>query len=89
MGAGPVPVAGKSVTTKAGGSATTTVINNNVATVTATGHNGLILYPSDVPAGPSTTAYRGRIVYTVDLATGIFTLVSASGPRVDVCGELG
>ena len=26
-----------------------------LATVTATGHNGLILYPSDVPAGPSTT----------------------------------
>ena len=63
-------------------------VNNSVARVTATGCNGLILYPSDVPAGPSATAYRGRIVYTVDLATGIFTLVSAIGPSVDVCDEL-
>ena len=63
-------------------------VNNGVATVTATGCNGLILYPSDVPAGPSATAYRGRIVYTVDLATGIFPLVSAGAPSVDVCDEL-
>jgi len=29
------------------------------------GHNVLILFPSDVPAGPSTTLYVGRVVFTV------------------------
>ena len=61
---------------------------NGVDTVTATGHNGLILFPSDIPAGPTATQYTGKIVYTVDNATGIFTLVSASNKGTDVCAAL-
>jgi hypothetical protein len=84
------PVAGKSVAIKTSGSVTSTKINpdKTLATVTATGHNGLVLFPSDVPAGPTTTQYIGRIVYTVDLTTGVFTLLSTSGIERDICAEL-
>jgi hypothetical protein len=83
------PVAGESVTVKTAGSVTQTVVNpDGTLTVTGTGHNGLILFPTDVPAGPTTTHYIGRIVYTVDPATGVFTLVSTTGQERDICAEL-
>jgi hypothetical protein len=90
---GPDPenfVAGESVTVKTAGSVTKTVFNpdRTQATVTGTGHNGLVLFPTDVPAGPTTTQYIGRIVYTIDLTTGVFTLVSATGQERDICAEL-
>jgi hypothetical protein len=82
-------VAGESVTVKTAGSVTKTVFNpDGTQTVTGTGHNGLILFPSDVPAGPTTTHYIGRIVYNVDPATGVFTLVSTMGQERDICAEL-
>lgn len=56
-------------------------------TVTLTGHNVLILFPSDVPAGPSTTLYVGRVVFDID-PNGTFTLVSATGRSTDVCAVL-
>lgn len=79
----------KSISFKGSGSVTKTSINNvtNVSTVTATGHNGLILFPTDVPKGPSAVQYTGRIVYTVD-AAGVFTLKSTSGTKVDICAAL-
>jgi hypothetical protein len=83
------PVAGEFVTVKTAGSVTNTVTNpDGTLTVTATGHNGLVLFPSDVPAGPTTTQYIGRIVYTVDPATGVFTLLRTSGQQRDICAEL-
>ena len=54
----------------------------------ATGHNGLILFPTDVPAGPTTTLYVGRIVFTVDPDTGVFELLSTAGRATDVCAAL-
>lgn len=62
----------------------TTFNADGTQTVQATGHNVVILFPSDVPAGPSTTLYTGRLVYTVD-AGGVFTVVSSSGPTTDIC----
>jgi hypothetical protein len=87
------PVAGSSVTIRTDGSVTSTRLNpDGTHTVTATGHNGLILFPGDVPAGPTTTQYIGRIVYTVDdrpdVGTGVFTLLSTSGSARDICAEL-
>ena len=65
-----------------------TVVNaGGSQTVTLTGNNVLIMFPSDVPAGPSTTLYVGRVVYTVD-AGGVFTLVSTSGRATDLCAAL-
>jgi hypothetical protein len=81
---------GKSISFKTSGSVTSIVTEGTTETWTATGHNGLILFPTDVPAGPTTTQYSGgRIVFTVDTLTGVFTLVSASGNATDVCAALG
>lgn len=83
------PVLGKSISIRSNGSVSKTTINpDGTQTVNATGHNGLILFPTDVPAGPTTTQYVGRIVYNIDPATGVFTLVSTTGQERDICAEL-
>jgi hypothetical protein len=56
-------------------------------TVTMTGHTILIMFPTDVPAGPSTTLYIGRVVFTVD-AEAVSTIKSTAGRRVDICAAL-
>ena len=83
------PVKGESVTVRTPGSVNKTVNNpDGTQTVTATGHNGLVLFPTDFPAGPTTTHYSGRIVYNVDPKTGVFTLLSTTGQERDICAEL-
>ena len=73
---------------KANGSVTHITFNHDGSyTSSTTGHNVLILFPSDVPAGPSTTAYVGRVVYTVDI-NGNFTLQEVSGRSTDICAAL-
>jgi hypothetical protein len=70
------------------GSVTHTTINpDGSMTVVSTGHNVVILFPTDVPAGPSTRQYVGRLVYTVDTA-GIFTVQQFSGRSSDICARL-
>jgi len=82
------PVPGKSVSIRSNGSVSKTTYNSDgTQTVSATGHNGLILFPTDVPAGPSTTQYVGRIVYTI-AADQTFTLVSTTGQERNICAEL-
>jgi hypothetical protein len=46
------------------------------------------MFPTDIPAGPTTTHYIGRIVYNVDPNTGVFTLVRTSRNQRDICAEL-
>jgi hypothetical protein len=83
------PVAGKSVTIRTDGSVTRTQYHaDKTFTVTATGHNGLVMFPTDIPKGPTATQYIGRIVYHVDPATGVFTLLSTSGQARNICAEL-
>lgn len=65
----------------------TTYHPDGSTTVQLTGHNVLILFPSDVPAGPSTTLYVGRVTYTVDTSE-VFTLQTTSGQSIDICAEL-
>jgi len=57
------------------------------ATQVTTGHNIVILFPTDVPAGPSTTLYVGRVVISIDSA-GNYTLLKASGSSADICAAL-
>ncbi len=79
---------GETLALRANGAVMRTVFNaDGSQTVTTTGHNVLILFPTDVPAGPSTTLYVGRVVYTVD-AGGVFTLQSTSGRETDICAAL-
>jgi hypothetical protein len=66
----------------------TTINPDGSQTVAVTGHNVLILFPTDVPAGPSTTLHVGRVVYTVSAASGVFTLQSVSGKSSNICDAL-
>jgi hypothetical protein len=80
---------GATLSLKSNGSVTHTTFNpDGTQTVVATGHNVIILFPTDVPAGPSTTLYVGRVVYTVDPSTGVFTLQKTSGKTIDICAAL-
>lgn len=73
---------------RASGAVTNTVNHpDGSSTVTTTGNNVLILFPTDIPAGPSTTLYTGRVVFTVS-AQGVFTLVSTSGTATNICAAL-
>jgi hypothetical protein len=79
---------GATLSLTTGGSVTHITLNpDGSQTVTATGHTVLILFPTDVPAGPSTTLYQGRIVYTVD-PDEVFTLQEVSGRETDICAAL-
>lgn len=52
-----------------------------------TGHNVLILFPTDVPPGPSTTLYVGRVVFTVD-TNAVTTVLEESGNKTDICAAV-
>lgn len=80
---------GESITFTSNGSVSNTVIDpvTGIQTVSITGHTGLILFPSDIPAGPSTTQYIGKVVFTVD-TNGVFEVQSESGQSFDVCAAL-
>jgi hypothetical protein len=79
---------GKTYTLPTPGSVTSVRINpDGTQTVTLTGHNVFVLFPTDVPAGPSTILYTGRLLYTVDKA-GVSTVQSFNGRTKDICSEL-
>jgi len=61
---------------------------DGIITDTITGHVLVIRFPSDVPAGPSTTLYVGRLVQTTDPNTGVGTFQSFSGKQTDICAAL-
>ena len=58
------------------------------ARLTLTGHNVLIYFPTDDPAGPSTTLVVGREDIAVDLTTSHFTRLSRTGNTTDICAAL-
>ena len=80
---------GESVSFKSNGSVVRFTDNgDDTVTFEVTGHSVTILFPTDVPAGPSTTHIAGRVVFTVDLATGVFTVLQMSGEQTDICALL-
>jgi hypothetical protein len=60
---------------------------DGTTTFTAMGHLVLIMFPTDVPAGPSTTLYVGRVVFDID-ANDVFTLKETRGTATDLCAAL-
>jgi hypothetical protein len=63
---------------------------DGTSTETLTGHNLVIFFPTDVPAGPSTVLYIGRLVYTVNSANPpVSTIQSFHGSTLDICRALG
>ena len=78
----------ETLTTKANGSVEHVTLNpDSTQTWSITGHNVFILFPTDVPPGPSTTLYVGGVDFTVD-TLGVFTLQSVSGKATDICAVL-
>ena len=65
---------------------TTTLADGSSLNV-LTGHNVLFLFPTDVPAGPSTTLYTGRIMFSAT-PSGDFTVLGTQGTSSDLCGQL-
>jgi hypothetical protein len=79
---------GATLATKANGSVEQTTFNSDGSqTHAATGHNVIILFPTDNPPGPSTILYVGRVVYTVD-PMGNFDVEKVSGTSTDICAAL-
>jgi hypothetical protein len=79
---------GSSIVLRSNGSVSDTTFNSDgTRTVVNLGHNVVIFFPSDVPAGPSTKQYVGRLVYTVDSAE-TFELQGFSGGTTDICERL-
>lgn len=64
---------------------------DGTSTLTVTGHNVLIYFPTDTLAGgepgPATQLVTGRAVVNID-AAGNWTTVSQSGKVTDICAEL-
>ena len=80
---------GKQVRLQPNGAVTRTTFNpdGQTRTVTSTGHIVLVLFPTDVPAGPSTTLIVGRVVYTADRAEN-FVVKRITGRTTDLCAAL-
>jgi hypothetical protein len=83
---------GQTLSLRPNGSGSITRVNaDGTSTVSSTGHNVVVLFPDDVPAGPSTILYVGRLVYTDSngLADGgMFTVQSFNGTQMDICAAL-
>jgi hypothetical protein len=77
----------ESISFRSKGVGQTEVSEGGTTTVSTGGQLLLVLFPNE-PGGPSTTLYTGRVVYTVDETTGIFTVQSTTGQAVDVCAAL-
>jgi hypothetical protein len=65
----------------------TTISTDGSTRLTLTGHNVVFYFPTDFPAGPSTTLVVGREVIDVD-ASGNFHRVSETGNTTDICAAL-
>lgn len=81
-----------SVTFKTGGSVSRTTPNpDGTYTLTLTGHNIVIIFPTDQPPGPRSTLYLGKVVFTIsDPVNNTFLgIQQTSGKQVDICAILG
>jgi hypothetical protein len=55
---------------------------------TVTGHNAIVWFPTDIPPGPATIVYSGRVSFSVDASGGVSTLGKTAGTSFDVCRAL-
>ena len=79
---------GAAVSSNSNGAVTHVTVNPDGSSIwVTTGHNVLILFPTDTPAGPSTTLYVGRVVFTVDTSFN-FALQQHNGQVTDICAAL-
>lgn len=80
---------GKSVTFASRGTRLKeTTISETSQLLEFSGHVGLALFPTDIPAGPSTTQISGRLVLRFDPTTGFTEVLKKEGQQIDVCAAL-
>jgi len=60
----------------------------NVVLQEFSGNVGLVLFPGDVPAGPSTIQLNGRLVATFNTKTGATEVQKLVGHQIDICARL-
>jgi hypothetical protein len=80
-----------SVTFRTGGSVSRTTPNpDGTYTLTLTGHNVFILFPTDQPPGPRSTLYLGKVVLTITdpVSNTVLNIQQSSGKQVDICAIL-
>jgi len=82
---------GFALTVKTGGSVEQITPNpDGTQTWVTSGHELVILFPTDMPPGPATTLYIGRLVFALDPNTFNFLGIrSFTGRSVDICAALG
>ena len=82
---------GFTLTLKTGGSVEHKTLNRDgTETWVTTGHELVVLFPTDTPAGPATILYIGRLVFTLDPNTFTFLGIrSFTGKSIDICAALG
>lgn len=79
---------GETFSSRANGAVAHTRFNpDGSQTQVLTGHNIVILFPTDTPPGPSTILHVGRVVIDID-SFGTFSVRQQSGTAVDVCAAL-
>jgi hypothetical protein len=79
----------KTLTLRTGGSVEHITYNpDGTQTWTVTGHNVLIQFPTDVPPGPTTILYLGRLVFTINPVTSFGVIQSFNGTTTDICAAL-
>jgi hypothetical protein len=80
---------GQTFSSKSNGAVAHTTYNpDGSSTLKLTGHNVVILFPTDSPPGPSTTLYDGgRVVISID-ASGNFTVKEESGNKTNICAAV-
>ncbi len=83
------PIILESVTLQSNGSVTRTTPNpDGTELVVATGHNVFVLFPGDVPQGPLTRLYIGRVEYIFNPETTELRILNSSGQQIDVCAMI-
>jgi hypothetical protein len=81
-------VTGATFSTRSNGSVQHEAFNaDGSSTIVSTGHSILILFPTDVPTGPSSTLYVGRVVFTND-GNSNYVLLDNNGTATDICAAL-
>jgi hypothetical protein len=79
---------GETFSSKSNGAVEHTTYNpDGSQTKDLTGHNLVILFPTDFPPGPSTTLYTGRVVISID-TSGNFTVQEESGEQINICAAV-
>lgn len=80
---------GNRLTTRPNGSVSHIVVNaDGSQTIVGTGHNVILLFPTDQPPGPDAILYVGRIEFTLVPETGLINILRFNGKSTDLCAAL-